>query len=138
PYQQGGAGGTSLVTTQSGVLGITPLIDSLAIYANSGNFTLSLGAASTAQLAYNISAADLQTAIAGLAGIGAGNVNVTTTADGNYKIVFASSLNPSLLSTLSANTGTLLRNDIQVLTVQAGTGSYTLSNGTNTTGLIAS
>ncbi len=137
-YQDGGAGAASLVTVQAGVLAVTPQIDTLAIYANSGSFTLGLGASSTGPLAYNISAADLQTAIAGLAGIGAGNVNVTSTTDGNYKIVFASSLNPSVLSTLSANSSALVRNDIQVLTVQEGTGSYTLSDGTNTTGLIAS
>jgi hypothetical protein len=137
-YQDGGVGAAALVTVQSGVLSITPQIDTLAIYANSGSFTLGLGASSTGPLAYDISAAGLQTAIAGLAGIGAGNVNVTSTAGGTYKIVFASSLNPSVLSTLLANGGALIRDDIQVLTVQAGTGSYTLSDGTNTTGLIAS
>jgi hypothetical protein len=52
-------------------------VQQLAIDATGGTFTVTFGANTTAALAYNITAAALQTALAGLASIGAGNVAVS-------------------------------------------------------------
>lgn len=54
-----------------------------------GTFTLTFGANTTSALAYNISAADLQTALNALASItSAGGVTVTGDAGGPYRVIF--------------------------------------------------
>lgn len=60
--------------------------------ATDGTFRLTFGANTTAPLAYNISAADLQTALEGLTSIGAGNVGVAGDAGGPYTVTFQGAL----------------------------------------------
>jgi hypothetical protein len=71
-------------------------IDTLTITATSGTFGLTVNGQqvlfNNLPLAYNISAANLQTAIAAVSGIGAGNVTVTSASAGIYTIAFAPSL----------------------------------------------
>lgn len=68
----------------------------VAFTATGGTFTLTFNGATTAALAYNASTATIQTALEGLASVGAGNVLVTGSA-GAYFIEFAATLNNTLL-----------------------------------------
>ncbi|WP_232069808.1 RHS repeat domain-containing protein [Gemmata massiliana] len=54
----------------------------------SGTFTLSFGGSTTSALAHNASAATVQTALAGLASIGSGNVQVSAAAGGGWEVRF--------------------------------------------------
>lgn len=65
----------------------------ITIQADGGNFTLSYGGNTTGNLAFNANAATIQSALAGLASVGAGNVTVTgtaatTTAASNLVVLF--------------------------------------------------
>ena len=53
-----------------------------------GTFTLSFGGSTTSALAYNASASTVQTALAGLASIGSGNVQVSAAAGGGWEVRF--------------------------------------------------
>jgi hypothetical protein len=61
-----------------------------------GNFTLSFGGNTTGNIAYNASAATVQSALEGLASIGSGNVSVTKVSDTplnqQWQITFQGSL----------------------------------------------
>ena len=57
-------------------------------YPTSGTWTATFGANTTGPLAYNISPAALQTALEGLASIGAGNVTVIGSAGEWYQVTF--------------------------------------------------
>ncbi|MBL4699645.1 MAG: hypothetical protein JKX85_00165 [Phycisphaeraceae bacterium] len=59
---------------------------------DAGTFAVGLNSEVTAALAFNVSTADLQTALEGLAGITAGDVVVTGTAGTTYTLTFASNL----------------------------------------------
>ena len=56
--------------------------------ATGGHFTLSLGAATTVNIAYNAAAADVQAALAALVAVGADNVAVTGDAGGPWAVEF--------------------------------------------------
>ncbi|VTR93557.1 rhs repeat-associated core domain-containing protein : YD repeat protein OS=Isosphaera pallida (strain ATCC 43644 / DSM 9630 / IS1B) GN=Isop_2419 PE=4 SV=1: VCBS: RHS_repeat [Gemmata massiliana] len=53
-----------------------------------GTFALSFGGSTTSALAYNASAATVQAALAGLASIGSGNVQVSAAAGGGWEVRF--------------------------------------------------
>jgi hypothetical protein len=67
-----------------------------------GTFTLSLGGATTAALAYNAPTATVQTALQGLSTIGSGNVTVTGTAGTTYTCTFAGTLANQDVATMTA------------------------------------
>ena len=96
-YQAGHTPGTATVgETQAGIANIKPQIDTLTIDGDAGSFGLAVaGHGSLSGLAPNVAPGDLQNALAGLAGIGAGNVTVSGVAGGPYTITFASSLGPA-------------------------------------------
>lgn len=65
----------------------------ITIQADGGNFTLTYGANTTGNLPFNVNAATIQSALEGLASVGAGNVTVTgtaatTTTAGNFVVLF--------------------------------------------------
>lgn len=62
----------------------------LATGASGGTFTLTYGGATTAALAYNISAANLELALEGLSGVGSGNVSIS--GSGPWTVTFQNSL----------------------------------------------
>lgn len=68
---------------------------------NGGTFTLTFtsqagqNAQTTSAIAYNATAATVQTAIAALSNVGAGNVTVTGSAGGPYTIVFTKAIGPT-------------------------------------------
>lgn len=58
---------------------------------SSGSFELSYGGQTTSSLAYNASTTTIDSALEGLSSVGTGNVVVSTTGTGLYRIVFSSS-----------------------------------------------
>lgn len=90
----------------SGAANVTPLVSlgNPSWVPTGGTFTLTFGADTTSALAYNITAAALQTALEGLASIGAGNVRVSKGGYA-YQVEFIGTLalaDQSLLSAASA------------------------------------
>lgn len=74
-------------------------------------FTPKTGSPATVTVPWNVSAAAMQTALAGLAPVGAGNVTVTgtpatSTVKGNYLVVFAVGVNGTLAGTTTGLVGT--------------------------------
>ncbi len=67
-------------------------VQTLTVTATGGKYTLAFGGKSTAELPFDASAASIQTALTGLSSIGAGNVSVTETSPGVYRIAFAGNL----------------------------------------------
>ncbi|VTR98885.1 rhs repeat-associated core domain-containing protein : YD repeat protein OS=Isosphaera pallida (strain ATCC 43644 / DSM 9630 / IS1B) GN=Isop_2419 PE=4 SV=1: RHS_repeat: PT-HINT [Gemmata massiliana] len=68
-----------------------------------GTFTLTFGVNTTGAIAYNASAATVQTALAGLASIGAGNVQVSAAAGGGWEIRFIGTKAGAYQSAIAAN-----------------------------------
>jgi hypothetical protein len=100
-------------------------VQTLTVVASAGTFTLTFKDQSTATLAYNISAASLQTALEQVASIGTGNVAVSGSAGGPFTITFQGALaatNVPLL-TVDANGLRPLKPRIQVVTATAGSAS---------------
>jgi hypothetical protein len=99
--------------------------------ATSGTFTLTFNLATTSPLAYNATAAQIQTALQSLASIGAGNVAVSGATGGPYTITFQGALAsqdvPSMTadgSALRPNTGPGSgRASVSVATTTAGSNS---------------
>ena len=77
--------------------------------SSAGNFTLTFGGQTTGNIAYNASAATIQTAVQGLSSVGAGNATVTQQATGKFTLVMAGALaanTASITGTFSGLTGT--------------------------------
>lgn len=86
-------------------------IQSLTVAATGGQFKLSFGGDTTADLPYDATAAQVQTALRGLPSIGAGNVSVTGGPGGPggavpYGIFFEGSLAGAAQSAIVASSGT--------------------------------
>lgn len=77
----------------------------LTITATGGTFTVTVGASTTSGIAYNATNSTVQTAIAGLASVGSGNVTVTGGPGGtaSYRIFFTGSLANSDTLTVTAD-----------------------------------
>ncbi len=144
----GGLTATVAVTTP-GNAG-TSEVQTVTVVATGGTFTLSFNGQTTAALAYNATAAQVQTALTGLSSIGNGNVAVTL-AGNTYTVTFQGTLANENVSALAID-GTNLKvnpsasvavqtpggsqSEVQTLTVLAGGGTFTLSfNGQTTTAL---
>lgn len=67
-----------------------------------GTFALRYDGATTGQLAYDASAATVETALEGLAGIGSGNVTVSGSDGGPYTVTFGGDLDLTALEQLTA------------------------------------
>lgn len=83
--------------------------------ANGGTFSLTFDGCTTGALAYSVSAADMQTALGGLASIGSGKVTVTSGSTGLYTITLSDTAaeNPKLHLT---GDGTNLTGDTLTIT----------------------
>jgi PKD repeat protein len=78
--------------------------------ATGGTFTLALGGQTTAPLAYNATAAQIQAALEALSTIGAGNVQVTGTGDvstTNQTVLFKGTFEEKNVDQLTASNGSL-------------------------------
>jgi len=67
-----------------------------------GTFTLTYGGQTTAALAYNAAAADVQAALEALSNVGAGNVSVSGAAGGPYTVTFKGVLGGTDVSQMTA------------------------------------
>jgi hypothetical protein len=93
-------------------------------YPTGGTWTAAFGVNTTAALAWNISPAALQTALQGLASIGANNVSVTGSAGKYYVVTFIGALAGTNVAEIVVNAAGLLpESGIDVSTiVQGGSG----------------
>lgn len=97
-----------------------------------GTFTLTFGANTTTNIAYNAAASAVQSALVALASIGSGNVAVTGSAGGPYTIEFTSSLGLASQSLITANGSGLTGGSspgVTIARVQAGSAYATITNG---------
>ncbi len=109
------ANSTALISTLVTIATTTPgdgthnEVQAVTVPKNStgGTFTLTFGANTTAALAYNASAATVQSALEGLASIGAGNVAVTL-LEGVYTVTFQGAKALTNVAQLTANSTELL------------------------------
>ncbi len=91
----------TLGSTEAGSLGVkawdnnTPTV-TITITATGGTFTVTYGGQTTSALAFNISAASLQTALEGLSTIGTGKIYVGSPTAGTYRMQLSASLGNSL------------------------------------------
>jgi hypothetical protein len=108
--------------------GLVPSINEIqrvAIDATGGTFTLTFGGQTTGALAYNITAAALQSALAALSSIGPNNVSVTG-GPGNagattpYLVTFVGTLAGTNVAQMTSN-GTLLTGSLHTCTVTTTT-----------------
>lgn len=91
--------------------------------AAGGTFVLTWNGQSTGALAYNISATDLETALEGLTGIGAGNVSVTGSDGGPWTVEFIGDLAATNVSQIQIDTTNLTNApEIQVIDLGGPTG----------------
>ena len=67
-------------------------VQTLTVTATGGKYTLGFGGAKTAELDFNATAAQIQTALQGLSSIGAGNATASETSAGVFKITFGGNL----------------------------------------------
>lgn len=118
-------GASSITITALGVAAVWTLTNTAG--ADGGSFgirvTLPSGvAAETAVLAYNESAANIQTALEALANVGAGNVTVSGSAGGPYTVTFSSNLGAVTVSTVndSTNDGAVWEGGVVVAQTTAG------------------
>ena len=82
--------------------------------ATGGTFTLTLSGQTTAPIAYNATAAAIQTALEALSNVGAGNVQVTgtgTVATANQTVLFKGTFEEKDVAQLASNATALTGTD---------------------------
>lgn len=84
----------------------------------SGTFTLTLGGQTTTALAYNATAATVQTAMQALSTVGTGNCTVTGSAGGPYTVTFVSSVSTGGMTGNFASLSTPANANLSGLTFQ--------------------
>jgi hypothetical protein len=93
--------------------------------ATGGTFTLTLGGQTTSALAFNATAATIQTALQALSSVGSGNATVEGQVGGPFNVAFAGTLSgPQALITGNATNltgGAGVLNTVSATTVQTGT-----------------
>lgn len=94
--------------------------------ATGGTFTLTFGGQTTANIAYNATAAAVATALAALTSIGTGNVAVTGAAGGPYVITFQGTLGNTDVALLTASGALLTGTTPTVVPTETTKGGFTL------------
>lgn len=115
---------TAVVATGTPGTGPTNEVQTVTVAADGGTFTLTYDAQTTSALAYNISAADMQTALRALSNIAADEVTVTggpgdPGGTAPYTVTFVSGLGGTNVSALTSNAGSLTLAASVVPTIQA-------------------
>jgi hypothetical protein len=77
-------------------------VQTLTVTATGGKYTLAFQGKTTGELAFNSTAAQIQTALTGLSSIGTGNATVSETGAGVFRITFAGSLSNSAQPLIAA------------------------------------
>ena len=115
-------------------------VQTLTVRASAGTFTLTFGASTTGSLAYNISAGALKSALEGLSGIGAGNVDVqlsSSIAGALYTITFqGAKAHTDVTQLIAAGTLTARNETQQVSILGAASGNYKLFFDANNNGTV--
>lgn len=116
-------GGSASVTTTTTSFAGTDEVQTVTVTATSGTFTLSFGGQTTSALAYNISAANLETALEALSTIA--GLSVSGSDGGPYTVTFdVAPLNLQDVDLLTADTTSLVNAaDTQTLTITETTRS---------------
>ncbi|HEY1689073.1 MAG TPA: hypothetical protein VGF95_09450 [Solirubrobacteraceae bacterium] len=85
----------------------TSAVQTLTVSATGGNYTLSFGGHSTAELPFGANASSIQAALTGLASIGSGNLTVSEATAGVFTMSFAGALahNPEPLIVAASGSG---------------------------------
>lgn len=126
----GFAVGTVLyVNSSTGALqsdNVTDEVQALAVDATGGTFTLTFSGQTTAAIAYNASAATLQTALENLSNIGVGDVTVAKPSAGNWTITFGGALADTNVAQITTNAASLTGGaSTAVITTTTGGGTST-------------
>lgn len=103
-----------------------------------GTFTLTFRGATTSGLAYNAAAATVQTALQGLATIGASNATVAGSAGGPYTVTFAAALASMAVDEMTADGSSLTGGtapNVTVVTTTEGEASNGITGLINQTGV---
>ena len=144
----GGAGGPYTVSFTGGLAGRdVPLMTAAGIGPNEqqtisvggvagDQLVLTLGSASTSPLAYNATPAQVQGALASLAGVGAGNVSVAAGTPSGWVVTFHGAL---AATAVPAITGVCGQNEQQTVTLSSSVtgGTFTLTFGSAVSAAIA-
>lgn len=97
-----------------------------------GTFTLTFGANTTGNIAYNAAASAVQTALQGLSSIGAGNALVTGSNGGPWTVEFAGSLAKTAEALITLNNNSLTGGSspsVSITRVQGGATWATITSG---------
>lgn len=94
-------------------------VQKITVTATGGTFTVSFGGYTTGNQAYDVSALSLQSALAGLASIGSGNVAVTSAA-GVYTVTFQGALAGQNVAQMTVNDALATGGDVTVATFTEG------------------
>jgi hypothetical protein len=126
----GFAVGTVLyVNSSTGALqsdNVTDEVQALVVDATGGTFTLTFSGQTTSAIAYNASAATLQTALEALSNIGVGDVTVAKPSAGNWTITFGGALADTNVAQMTTNAGSLTGGaSTAVVTTTTGGGTST-------------
>ena len=102
-----GATGPAVSTTVEGDTGVDEVQQINLDGASDGNFTLTFGANTTAPIAHNATAAQVQAALELLPSIGAGDVTVTGANGGPYEVTFTNGLAGTNVGEMTINNNAL-------------------------------
>lgn len=94
---------------------------------NGGTFTLTFSGQTTAGIAYNASAATVQTALQALSSIGSGNATVTGSAGGPWTVTFGGTLAATNVAQMTASGASLTGGSAEALSVS----TFVASSGPN-------
>lgn len=111
-----GAAGVSVIETRKGVAGVNEKQQVSLPPASGGTFTLSYLGTASAAIAYNASAATVQTDLEGIAAIGAGQVSVSGVDGGPWTVTFIGSLAATAVPLLVGNGASLVLSAPLVIT----------------------
>lgn len=115
-------GSAYVTTTTQGVAGVTAEVQTITVDADAGTFTVTYGDQETSALAYNVSAAAMQSALEALSSVTPGDV-VVTLALAVYTLTWANALGDVDAVTVDDS---LLLNPVVDIAVIPGKASYTL------------
>lgn len=132
--------GVSYNTFQSLTIGGTAdEVQTINMSASGGTYTVTLGASTSAAIAFNASASALQSALEAMPSIGVGNVRVSGGTTSPYALTFQGALADTNLTQITLNTGSLTGGTATAATTADGAalgGSFTLGFESGVTGAI--
>jgi hypothetical protein len=125
---QGGQPQTAMVGDTSNLTAANAQ-QTVTVTATGGHFTLSLGAETTVNIAFNAAAADVQAALAALVAVGTDNVAVTGDAGGPWTVEFKGALAGQPVATMAATDVDLMGTGhaVTVAVAEAGGAAVTVA-----------